>query len=632
MASFYSNFDKGFRLRLDISRVSEDTLNNKSTINWTLYVESGSYYFANYVCNINLNIDGITAHNSSKQRSLSGANTLTKIESGSTIISHSADGSKTFVFNVSFETNTKAYYTPAGVLKISDSYTLPTIPRASTPTLSASRITYNSKITINTNRKSDSFTHSIRANWNGIFTTLATGVETSYVWTIPLSWVSRIPNNSSTTGTIYLDTFNGDTLIGTKSVALTTVVPDTLKPTVNNINISEYVDKVKPLGVFVEGKSRLSISVSGAGSYGSTIKKYQIIADGQSFSSPKANTEVISKAGTLSVTARVTDSRGRTGTKTQSIEVLPYEPPKIKNFYTYRSSPSGNADSKGIYSRSDYSVSWAPLNSKNTKKLELQYKKVNDTAWTTLNLTANSYEVDSYRIVSGIDSTSSYNFRLVASDYFENSSAIQMVPTGFVTMDFKAGGRGVGIGRVAESDALEIGMLAKFFNNIELIDDGAGTNIYFRATTGDYLRIGKASIDDFFSINAMQKTNSGGDFGLNFYTGTGRFTHNGQKIITQTDLGGVEKSTPVSGYIVNKWLNSNTNINLEDASFYLLIVTGGNTHGIGYMGTLSTTGGYIYRHDIKVSGVSIGHSGLTLMVNPLNNKYVRLQLIKLKTT
>ncbi|HJJ65437.1 MAG TPA: DUF859 family phage minor structural protein, partial [Methanocorpusculum sp.] len=61
--------------------------------------------------------------------------------------------------------------------------------------------------------------------------TIATGVTTGTTWTIPLSLMNLIPNSTSGSGTVYVDTYNGQTKIGTKWCGFTATVPSSVKPT-----------------------------------------------------------------------------------------------------------------------------------------------------------------------------------------------------------------------------------------------------------------------------------------------------------------------------------------------------------------------------------------------------------------
>ncbi|MGC4388095.1 DUF859 family phage minor structural protein, partial [Streptococcus suis] len=80
-------------------------------------------------------------------------------------------------------------------------------------------------VTININRQNDSFTHTVRYWWGDKKGTIATNVGTSCSWTIPNDFANDIPNSTSGTGTLFVDTYSGNTLTGTQQLSFTATVP-----------------------------------------------------------------------------------------------------------------------------------------------------------------------------------------------------------------------------------------------------------------------------------------------------------------------------------------------------------------------------------------------------------------------
>ena len=124
------------------------------------------------------------------------------------------------------------YQNPSGSFKIS----LPTIARASEPTLSVSTARMKETITIHTNRKSSSFTHTLKYTFAGETATIATGVGDSHPWAIP-DLASKINNATQGTMTISCVTYNGSTEVGTKSVSFTVQVPKAVMPDFPNVDV-----------------------------------------------------------------------------------------------------------------------------------------------------------------------------------------------------------------------------------------------------------------------------------------------------------------------------------------------------------------------------------------------------------
>lgn len=98
---------------------------------------------------------------------------------------------------------------------LSATVSIPTIPRKSSVT--ATSATIGGACSININQKSDTFTHTLRYSFGNLNGTITTGAKYSYGWTVPNDFYSQIPNAPFGTATIYCDTYNGGTLIGTTS-------------------------------------------------------------------------------------------------------------------------------------------------------------------------------------------------------------------------------------------------------------------------------------------------------------------------------------------------------------------------------------------------------------------------------
>ena len=115
---------------------------------------------------------------------------------------------------------------------LSGNAVLDTIPRASVPTVSASSVQMGKAVTITTNRKASSFTHTLTYSFGGSTGTIATGVGASYAWTVP-DLASKISGSTSGTCTITCQTYSGSTLFGSKTVTITLKVQDKTTPTVS---------------------------------------------------------------------------------------------------------------------------------------------------------------------------------------------------------------------------------------------------------------------------------------------------------------------------------------------------------------------------------------------------------------
>ena len=141
-------------------------------------------------------------------------------------------------------------------------------------------------VTITTNRASSNFTHTITYTFGATTGTIASSVGTSVPWVVPISLANQLPNTDSGTCTITCQTYNGSTLIGTKTVNLTLTVPSSVVPEISSIVISEAGSTPIDWGVYVQNKSKLKVVTTARGSYSSTIQSYKITGiDGNTYTS-----------------------------------------------------------------------------------------------------------------------------------------------------------------------------------------------------------------------------------------------------------------------------------------------------------------------------------------------------------
>lgn len=151
-------------------------------------------------------------------------------------ILHNGDGSKSVTIAVSIigyiADGLGGGYGSGWKVDGSETIALTTIARTSEPTVSASAARMGSTVTIKTNRKATSLTHTLSYTFGGTKGTIATGVGDSYQWTVP-DWAAKISGSTSGSCIITCQTFSGDTLIGSKAVSITLTVPAASEPTVS---------------------------------------------------------------------------------------------------------------------------------------------------------------------------------------------------------------------------------------------------------------------------------------------------------------------------------------------------------------------------------------------------------------
>ena len=449
-------------LRFNWVQVSQSTVNNHTVINWSLQLISGSageiISTASKAWSVTVNGTTYSGNNSVAI----GNNTTKTLASGQTTIPHNADGGKTFSYSFSQTFNITFAGASIGTKTGAGTGTLNTIPRATTPTLSVTSADMGATITISTPRASSAFTHDLAYSFaGGSYVAIQSGVATSTSWTIPLSLANSIPNTTNGTVTIRCITKNGTATVGTTTALLTVKVPATVIPTISAATLTEAIAGLAYVyGAYIQSKSVVRASITAAGSYGSTIKSYSSSFQGKTYTGSSWTSDTVAQSGTLSVVTTVTDSRGRTATKTTSISVLSYTPPKITTFQVGRYTKDGVADPDGIYARMRLVYSVSSLGGKNTAQAKVEYKKSADSTWTSLTTQTNT-SMDGTLMPQGTTFSTDYqwDFKVTLTDAFSSATPATytaIMPSGAVILDIKADGKGVAVFKTSTKDGVEI--------------------------------------------------------------------------------------------------------------------------------------------------------------------------------
>ena len=461
MAEFWSNNDRSYYLRLWVDQVSQNTSDNSSQVRLRLALTNGAHTFADYDCTATVTVDGQTLSWSGRPSMLSQNSSIMLIDRTVTI-RHENDGRKSFSLSATFSGG--GGWSP-GTLSISrNSFTLSTIPRSSSVSVSAGDI--GSLVTININRQSSSFKHTVRYVWAGKSGTIASNVDTSTTWTIPLDFANDIPNSATGTGTIFVDTYSGSTKTGTQSTTFTASVPANVKPNFTGISLSDLNSAAQNLipngNTFIQVISNIKVAFNGAvGSYGSSITGYyaEIVGKNQSTSSNGGSLGIMNYHGTIKIRARVSDSRGRwSDTREISATVLEYFAPAL----SFSIARTGSTSSTLTVTRN---AKVAPLtvsgSQKNTMALTFKVAR----------LGTNAFAVDNGQATGAWSSISSLvnSQANLAGNYLANQSWVVigiledrftrtefMVNVATESVVFSYDRSGVGVNKIRERGALDV--------------------------------------------------------------------------------------------------------------------------------------------------------------------------------
>ena len=436
-------------LRVDWTQ-TQDVSANTSTITAKIYLINDYNLSIGARTANTMTIDGTAQSFSSSAISTTGTHLLNTVTQ---TVSHASDGAKSLSMSCVFSIAATISGTYYSTITASATITLDSIPRASSISMSTGTMGTASTITIT--RASSAFTHTITYKFGSATGTITTKTTaTSVSWTPALTLANQIPNATSGTCTLTCTTYNGSASIGTKTVSVTLKVPTSVVPTITSLTATR-VDGTVPSTweIYVRTKSKATLTINGAaGSYGSTISSYKISGGGFSGTAATLTTGYLNSSGTITFTATVTDSRGRTSAEaTVSISVVAYSPPSFASYESYRSDSSGTAADDGTYVRGLVKYSYSSCSSKNAVTRATYYKKSTDTAWTNASVSFSSGTGFTFG-GGNISTESTYDIKYTLTDAFTTISIIDSVSTASVVMDFKAGGKGVAVGKVAETD------------------------------------------------------------------------------------------------------------------------------------------------------------------------------------
>lgn len=462
--------------------------NNYTPISWNLKLVStghGANISSSASKDLVIKIDGDTVFDGTVTIGLSAGGTKT-LKSGTKNIYHNSDGTKSFSYSFSQEIAITYSGTYIGTKSGSGTGTLDTIPRASTIS-SISGNTIGSDVTINISRKSSSFTHKVYYTFGSTSNKLlASSVGTSHTFTPAMSDCNYLPKATSGTATIKVETYSGSTLVGTATKTFTLKVPSSVVPTISSVTPSEAGDTPSSWGVYVKGKSKLKIATSSSGAYSSTISSVSVTANGQTLSGASVTTSALKTAGSNTIKVVVTDSRGRTATKSVSVNVIDYANPTISFLKAVRVDANGNEALEGTNAKVLIKGNFTSLSGKNSPlTYKISYKERNASTWTeATNVILDTNTFDTSFIIKNVDVNTSYNIKLEISDYFETKQKDVVLQTAFITMDFLDGGRGMALGKVAELlNYLDIAFDYTNFSNNNFVGgnkrSNAEKNIYF---------------------------------------------------------------------------------------------------------------------------------------------------------
>lgn len=437
--------NKNIYLRIYAKYTSQSIADNKSYVSYksTLYVEgSGTYFYTGSTTTKSLSGTGATSTSGDAQGNYYlGETTLCEI-SGS--VAHSSTGAA----SVSVTAGWVA--TPWGINgSLTGTATLPTIARATTPTLSPTGVTMGSSMTITLTPADNSFKHKLRYSFGSLSSQVAGLSEgndftpagkRTITFTPPTSLGSQIPSATSGTCTMYCYTYTSSgTHIGTTSKTITLSVPNYTPTASVAITGNNLLG-----GMYVNGKSTVTAKITAPTTnlYGATIKSYSSTVGGKTYSGSTFTSSVLATGNGQYVSSTVTDSRGKSITvKSATFAVYAYSVPYITTLSAVRQS-----DGTTVVVTLKGGVS--SVNGQNGKAFSVTLNGVTNT------ISSDDYTVDGTTTFTNVSTDSTFEVVAKISDHYTSATKTAILPTVAVTMDFHHSGKGVAFGKVSEEEGL----------------------------------------------------------------------------------------------------------------------------------------------------------------------------------
>ena len=484
-----------YSLLLDVSEKSYSIENNTSTVEWWVGIRSNTAYHNHYGLaeTYTVVINGSTVHSAVHKPTVGNGQTVW-VASGTATVGHNADGSKTVAVSASFNNADRGTYLPT-TGSCSGSLKLTTIPRATVPSVDKPSLDCGSVIKFTGTSASSNFSHKLYTTWNNEEKLIATidkgSTAVSYSYTIPTSWEKNMPNTTSAIATFILETLNGDTVIGRKSINATVQVRSGIVPTIGNPTIEDTNSISKAMGLYVQSQSCIKFTIPTSGNQGSTITSVSTKFNNQTYSGSTFTTQAIQESGTLTYTITVTDSRGRTATKSGSINVVAYNPPSLTNVSAKRANSSYAVDeSSGTYALLHFKVGFTSLSNKNVTSFYIQYRASGASSWNKINSWANNYTLNQDYKAGNLftSTTTTYEIAFGVKDKFMSDYSWQIVtvtPT-YTLINFGKDGKsltffgqdGNNANRLTVNGDLAINSVKENTSSTKILVNGGNTVMY----------------------------------------------------------------------------------------------------------------------------------------------------------
>jgi len=444
---------------------STDIVNNRSRIDVKLYsqvIDGGSSTGMSSATTANNY--GYVGYDNANQSYLSttynfNSYALNKFADATLTIPHNADGTKTITLQGAFQTLAGTWAITGG--SASASITLPTIARG-TELVSVANPYYGHSTYFTLSRKASGLREQVTMTSGSTTLTIkqTSTSDVNFYYELARSYTPNTTKPSASTWTISVKTYNGNTLVETKTYSQVFSIADgdegSYRPlfTLSDITVQGYNDVVSAFGTnMVAGYSKMNVITAKSAiqlKYGATVASRVVtFQDGRTVSGIDDTNHISNKimtAGNYSWRYVVVDSRGFSYEASGSAYVYGYSAPSIDVTECYRGDSSGNASTSGTYVWATATASCTSVAGNTITAFKGQvagFSAVNLTNGTRVQLTNNASATNVYTVTFTVTDTAGTTVTVTRS-----------IPSEDIPINIREGGKGVGIGAYCEGEGL----------------------------------------------------------------------------------------------------------------------------------------------------------------------------------
>lgn len=325
--------------------------------------------------------------------------------------------------------------------------------------------------TIKINSESKSYRHELTVTVNGTISTLIgiSSTATSLQWQPPMWWAQENTTGKTIPCHFELTTYSSSSASSafgnvSKDIVLTIPSNSETQPDASIVSVVPVNNGIPSniSDLFIQGISKATVTCQGTAKYNATVSQY-IVSIGHQGKMARSNivtTDILQAYGKMPVTLRVRDSRGMYGTAHyDEITIQPYEKPIAvgldgrSNVTCERCTGDGASSSSGTYLRLRAKAKFSSLAGRNTCTLQYRFKKASadwaNNSW----ISVSGLEIDAVLNLN-LNVQYAYSVEIRVVDVIGAGPTIPIeIPMDIVPLHLAAGGKNVGIGRYANTEA-----------------------------------------------------------------------------------------------------------------------------------------------------------------------------------